>query len=205
MRVLNIALFSAELSGVNTRLAKRGIFMTSRLALLIGFCLCSGLFAESDFIKVRGGHFFPPPRDTFFFRPDLYVYRVGQPYYHASYRRLFSPVRYGYSRSLPVGRVPTYSIYRIVVSPPPTGGIVRVNSSDIIFNVDPPRALVFVDGKLIGSARDFATQRDRYTILDGDHTLRIEYPGYRTFESDLEIVPNKTLHLDIQLDSLDQE
>jgi hypothetical protein len=78
--------------------------------------------------------------------------------------------------------------------------VVRVNTSDIVFNVKPAKALVFIDDHLIGSAGDFATERDRYTLLDGEHDLRLEYPGYRPFASRLKVVPNRTLHLDIQLE-----
>jgi len=65
--------------------------------------------------------------------------------------------------------------------------------------VTPPRALVFMDGKLIGSGGDFSATRDHYSLLDGDHRLRIQLPGYRTFETELSIQANRTIHLDIQL------
>lgn len=175
------------------------------------FCLASTFVAGNDMIKLRRGHFFPPPKALYYFRPDLYVYRVGSPFYNFHSRPRFlrsyatpnyTPFRNWIGRAYPYSsyEIPTYSIYRIVVSPPPTGGVVRVNSSDIVFNVTPPNALVFVDDKLIGSAKDFATQRDRYPLLDGDHHLRIEFPGYRAFTTQLQVVPDRSLHLEIQLE-----
>jgi hypothetical protein len=106
---------------------------------------------------------------------------------------------FGYSGVYPGYRGLGHGIYRLIVNSPPTGGVVRVNTSDIIFNVTPARAMIFIDGKLIGSARDFATERDRYTLLDGEHALRIEFPGYQAFETLLDVAPNRTLHLDIEL------
>ena len=80
--------------------------------------------------------------------------------------------------------------------------IVRANTSDLIFQVDPSKALVYVDGRLIGSAGDFATKRNRYPIVDGPHDLRIEFPGYRPFKTEIEVVANRTLNLTVDLESL---
>ena len=80
--------------------------------------------------------------------------------------------------------------------------IVRANMTDLIFQVDPPQALVYIDGILIGSAGDFATERDRYTILAGRHDLRIDQSGYKPFHTEMEVVANRTLHLDIELEPL---
>ncbi len=78
----------------------------------------------------------------------------------------------------------------------------RANFADLIFNVNPSNALIYVDNRLIGSARDFDTERERLTLLEGAHHLRIEFPGYEAFESDMEIIPDRTLHLDIDLELL---
>lgn len=167
------------------------------------------LTAGSDFIQLRGGYFFPPPRSLYYFRPDLYVYRVTPHYFPRGYYQPYYGYGTGYgypfsgkayappsSQSL----FPTRSVYRVVLGPPPKGDVVRVNSSDLIFRVRPDKALIFVDGKLIGSARDFASERDKYPVLDGEYDLRIEASGYESFHSELSVIPNKTLHLDIQLE-----
>jgi len=95
-------------------------------------------------------------------------------------------------------------IYLLAVVGPIDTEIVRANTSDLIFQVHPAKALVFIDGMLIGSARDFATQRDRYTILDGQHDLRIEAPGYEPYQTEMTIMANRTLHLDIELEPLEE-
>jgi len=80
--------------------------------------------------------------------------------------------------------------------------VVRSNSSDLVFKVTPERALVYVDGKLIGNAGSFSTERDRYMVLDGRHELRVEYPGYKPFDTELDVQANRTIHLDIELTKL---
>ncbi len=182
------------------------------LRLLIpGFVLLSMtqfLAGGSDFMQLRGGYFFPPPKGLYFFRPDLYVYRVTPPYYNRSYYRSNYGYRgrYGYPYSpgpyapSSTSLFPTRSVYRVVLGPPPKGEVIRVNSSDLIFSVTPAKALIYVDDKLIGSARDFSSDRDKYPVLDGEYDLRIEATGYEPFHSELSVIPNKTLHLDIELE-----
>jgi len=193
-------------------------------SLTLGFTFLTNCLGAIEGVRSTRSYFFPPPKSLYFFRPDLNIYQIPRramvnPYY-PSYPNYSFPLYgypvYSYPRISPYAYSPYsevcvsqgcrgesgYGVYGVVLGPPPTGGVVRANSSDIIFGVQPSRALVFIDGRLIGSAGDFATQRDRYTILDGEHQLRIEYPGYRAFETKLEIVPNRTLHLDIQLEQL---
>ena len=158
-------------------------------------------------MQLRGGYFFPPPKGLYYFRPDLYVYRVTPPYYNRGYHRRsygyggygypYSPGPYGLSSA---SLFSTRSVYRVVLGPPPKGEVVRVNSSDLVFNVTPPKALIYVDDKLIGSARDFSSARDKYPVLDGEYDLRIEATGYESFHSELSVIPNKILHLDIELE-----
>ncbi len=124
-----------------------------------------------------------------YYHPNPYDYRPD-PYHRASpYYRPYSTASFG-----PGG---TYTVY---LGPSNSASVVRANYSDLIFNVTPERALVYVDGKLIGSARSFSTMRDRYPIMEGDHQLRIEFPGYRAFETPLQVVPDRNLHIDVQLE-----
>ena len=76
-----------------------------------------------------------------------------------------------------------------------------VNTANLVFRVVPSMALVYLDDKLIGKARDFATE-NRYMIVDGEHSLCVDFPGYRSFEAEMTIVPNRTLYLDIELESI---
>ncbi|MFQ5739213.1 MAG: PEGA domain-containing protein [Acidobacteriota bacterium] len=100
------------------------------------------------------------------------------------------------SANFPAGR----ATYRVVLAVPPASEVVRANYSDLIFDVTPPRALVYVDGRLIGSARSFATERDRFTLLEGEHELRIEFPGRKPYETQLQVIPDRTIHIDVELE-----
>ena len=151
-------------------------------------------------LRVPEGHFFPPSRTLFFFRPDLYV----RSHLHSTPSIYVPPLHSRpYQRSVPHTH-PSASpkIYLLAVVGPIDAEIVRANTTDLIFQVRPAKALVYIDGMLIGSARDFATQRDRYTILEGLHDLRIEAPRYMPYQSEMKIMANRTLRLDIELEAL---
>ena len=62
---------------------------------------------------------------------------------------------------------------------------------------------MYVDGRLIGSAGDFANEKNRYPIVDGHHVLKIEFPGYQSFETQMEVVANRTLNLTVELEKAD--
>lgn len=156
-----------------------------------------------------GGYFFLPSRNFFFNNPGRFPVHSG---FDGGFSRFGRHSRFGgysrYDRScdVPGGFIqtprvfaPDRGIYNLVVHSPSRTEIIRANSSDIIFNVEPPRALVYIDGKLIGSAGDFANERNRYMVLEGEHTLRIEYPGYERFQTKMNVAPNRTLNLDIEL------
>jgi len=186
----------------------------SRTILGVVVFLISVTGAQSAVVPIRGqeGYFFPPPSALYYFRPDLYIYRVTGPRNgyspHCNYRLqnpsffpLYSQRPWNSSYALDLR--PSYrphGIYRVIVDSPPTGGIVWANTSFVIFNVTPATALVYIDDKLIGSAGDFANERDRYMVMDGQHQLQIECHGHLPFKARLDVVPNKTLHFDIELE-----
>lgn len=160
----------------------------------------SGLLLAGHY-RYRGGYYYIPRRGF----PAVYPYT-----FHYGYSPSFSLGVYRPSAYAPLNRCdvvrPYGSYYRgapgtypVVLSVPASGEVVRANFSDMIFNVTPSKAHVYVDGKLIGSARSFATDRDRYMITEGEHDLRIEFPGYQPFEATLDVMPNRTLRIDVEL------
>jgi len=184
------------------------------LAALLTLVFCVPVKPQGYRTAGSESYFFPPPKGLYFFRPDLYVYQIPRHYspwgYPGSFQRswylppsrLYYPVREAFLRHSLLRYDGGPAVYRVVLSPPPTGGFYRVNMADLIFNVTPGRAQVYVDGRLVGSARDFATERDRYSLLDGEHDLRIEYPGYKPFEAQLQVVPDRTLHIEVTLEKV---
>ncbi len=176
----------------------RGFFLFFFAALAFSIPLRGDHF----FLRVPERHFFPPSRTLFFFRPDLYV----RSQLHSAPLMYLPPL---HSQRYRESVTDTHSaaspkIYLLVVTGPIDAEIVRANTTDLIFQVHPAQALVYIDGMLIGSAGDFATQRDRYTILEGQHDLRIEAHGYDPFQTQMDIMANRTLHLDIDLEPLEK-
>jgi len=174
----------------------RGFFLFCLAVVAFSTPLQGGHFS----FRVPDRHFFLPSRTLFFFRPDLYF----QSHAHSN-PHIYAPTIHlsRYHRSVTYGSpTPTRRIYQLVVSGSIEREMVRVNTTDLIFQVDPPQALLYIDGMLIGSGGDFATERDRYTILEGQHDLRIEFPGYQPFHEKMAVLANRTLHLDIQLEPL---
>ncbi|MDA2938611.1 PEGA domain-containing protein [Acidobacteria bacterium AH-259-A15] len=169
----------------------RRLFLCFFAVLILSSSLQGGHFSS----PIRRGHFFLPSRTLFFFRPDLYIYghAFSGPIIYSS--PVYQTVSFLHGQR-------SYGVYQIVLNSPVRTEIVRANTADLIIKANPPKALVYVDDKLIGSARDFATERDRYTLLEGAHHLRIEFPGYKSFQTEMEVVANRTLHLDIELPRL---
>ena len=174
-----------------------------RTILLCGviFLICSAPLSGDHFrVSDRRQHFFLPSRTLFFFRPDLYVRLQSYSHPRPQVRRMapyLNNRRASYS--LPAGEP---RVYRSVTLAFPPSEMVRANTSDLIFQVSPSKALVYIDGRLIGSAGDFSTQKTRYSLVDGQHALKIAFPGYQTFETEMEVVANRTLNLAVELESL---
>ena len=175
--------------------------------ILVLIALCSFLVGMGRGEQYRGsrssrGHFFLPPRNLFHVRPDLYVSRLhynrSYVYHPPSYYASYGPT--ADDRLFP-GLQPR-GTYQIIINSPRDNGLIRANTSDLIFRVVPVRARVYVDGRVIGSAQAFSTKRNSYSVIEGEHDLRVEYPGYRTFSARMEVVPDRTLHLDIELERL---
>jgi hypothetical protein len=84
----------------------------------------------------------------------------------------------------------------------------RTVKERLILKIDPSSATVYVDGRAVGSAKDFSggfTGSKVLQIPPGAHKLRIEAAGYRAVEYALDVVagaPNDkdTLKLDLERD-----
>ena len=182
------------------------------------FVLSTYLEAELITVGAPRNHFFLPSRTLFFFRPDLYSGGYGArpnfggfggygayPVIYPAPSTYTSPAIY----SSPICRTTSgvaggrrYGVYNVVLNGPINNEVVRANSADLVIQASPARALVYVDEKLIGSARDFATERDSYMVIEGAHQIRLEFPGYKPFEAEMQVMANRTLHLDIELEAL---
>jgi hypothetical protein len=68
----------------------------------------------------------------------------------------------------------------------------RATSPDITstlkLNIWPGRAAVFLDGKFVGHASEFGGAIHSMLISPGKHQVKVELPGYRTFETEVNLL-----------------
>lgn len=63
-------------------------------------------------------------------------------------------------------------------------------TSEIKLSVTPDRAAVFLDGGYLGPVHDFKGRR-ALLVSPGKHLIKIELPGYQTFETEVNLLPNQ--------------
>jgi hypothetical protein len=71
-------------------------------------------------------------------------------------------------------------------------------TSTLKLNVDPGRAAVFLDGKYVGHAGEFGRLHSM-KISPGKHRIKVGLPGYRTFETDIELLAGLESEVNTQL------
>ncbi len=82
--------------------------------------------------------------------------------------------------------------------PAPTGDA-PVDSAVLVVDIDPSDAVVYLDGRLIGSASSLAAQGGNLTVAAGAHTLEVIRPGYANYVTTVDAVPGKSLAVSIRL------
>jgi hypothetical protein len=65
--------------------------------------------------------------------------------------------------------------------------------------VKPERSAVFLDGKFVGHAGDFGGAFKSMKISPGKHHVRVELPGYRTFETSVNLLANQDSEVKTEL------
>lgn len=61
-------------------------------------------------------------------------------------------------------------------------------TSTLKLNIQPGRAAVFLDGRFVGHASDFGGKLHSMLVSPGKHTIKVELPGYRTFETEIDLL-----------------
>ncbi len=64
-------------------------------------------------------------------------------------------------------------------------------TSEIKLEVNPNRAAVFVDGVFVGHVAEFGGIGRALLVTPGKRKITISLPGYQTFETDIDLVPNQ--------------
>ena len=74
-----------------------------------------------------------------------------------------------------------------------------VNAATLKINVNPERAAVFVDDAYVGHASDFGGAFHSMLVTPGKHRVKVDLPGYRTFETELNVLPGQKAEVKTEL------
>jgi hypothetical protein len=72
-------------------------------------------------------------------------------------------------------------------------------TSTLKLKVKPERAAVFLDEKFVGHAADFGGAFRSMKIAPGKHRIRVELPGYRTFDTEINLLANQESEIKTEL------
>jgi len=72
-------------------------------------------------------------------------------------------------------------------------------TSELKVTVHPKRAAVFLDGRYVGHASELGGKFHSLLVGPGKHRIKIELPGYRTFETDVSIVEGQKSEVKTEL------
>jgi hypothetical protein len=80
----------------------------------------------------------------------------------------------------------------------PSASVPEVTST-LKLKIKPKRAAVFLDEKFVGHASDFGGAFRSMKISPGKHRIRVELPGYRTFDTEINLLANQESELKTEL------
>jgi PEGA domain len=72
-------------------------------------------------------------------------------------------------------------------------------TSTLKLKIKPKRAAVFLDEKFVGHAADFGGAFRSMKISPGKHRIRVELPGYRTFDTEINLLANQESEIKTEL------
>ncbi|MGC1485532.1 MAG: PEGA domain-containing protein [Candidatus Acidiferrum sp.] len=72
-------------------------------------------------------------------------------------------------------------------------------TSELKISVQPKRAAVFLDGSYVGHASELGGRFHSLLVSPGNHKIKIELPGYRTFETDVNVVAGQKSEVKTEL------
>jgi len=80
----------------------------------------------------------------------------------------------------------------------PNAEIPKVTSA-LRLQIKPERAAVFVDGHYAGHAEQFSSGSNPMLVSPGKHRIKVELPGYQTFETEINLLPEQKSELKTEL------
>jgi PEGA domain len=77
--------------------------------------------------------------------------------------------------------------------------MVTLAQASLRLDVHPKDALVYVDGNLAGTVRDFNGRNERLFLFPGRHTIELRDPNYETFSTDVKVLPEQDFRLRVRM------
>lgn len=72
-------------------------------------------------------------------------------------------------------------------------------TSELKVSVQPKRAAVFLDGNYVGHASELGGKFHSLLVSPGKHMIKIELPGYRTFETEVNVLAGQKSEVKTEL------
>lgn len=72
-------------------------------------------------------------------------------------------------------------------------------TAELKISARPKRAAVFLDGSYIGHASELGGHFHSLLVSPGKHKIKIELPGYRTFETEVDVLANQKSEVKTEL------
>ncbi len=89
-------------------------------------------------------------------------------------------------------------VLRVAMAKDPRAQYPNVTAK-VKLEVTPERAAVFVDDGFVGHVEEFRGARRSMLISPGKHRIKITLPGYRTFETEINLLPKQNFTLKTNL------
>ena len=72
-------------------------------------------------------------------------------------------------------------------------------TSELKVTVQPKRAAVFLDGRYVGHASELGGKFHSLVVNPGKHKIKIELPGYRTYETEVDVLAGQKAEVKTEL------
>jgi hypothetical protein len=72
-------------------------------------------------------------------------------------------------------------------------------TAELKLTIHPKRAAVFLDGNYVGHASELGGKFHSLEVSPGKHRIKVELPGYRTFETDVDVVVGQKSEMKTEL------
>lgn len=90
-------------------------------------------------------------------------------------------------------------LLRVTIEKDPLAQYPGSNAATLKLNVKPERAAVFVDDGYVGHASDFGGTFHSMVVSPGKHRVKITLPGYRTFETEVNLFAGQKSEIKTEL------